>query len=237
MADRRMMSKTVIDDDNFLEMPTTAQCLYFHLLLRADDDGFVKAPKSIMRIIGAKEDDMRVLCAKQYVISFESGVIVIRHWKIHNLIKSDRYKPSQAEERKQLFINDDKTYSLMEPKWNQDGTKVEPQVSIGKVSIGKDSVGDTICADDDSTNKKPPKNKYGELENVLLTEKEHEKLVEKYGEDRTNDLIERLSLYLGTKDKRYKSHYAVVCTWARKDEKEGKNVEPKQRIKVHYVNS
>ena len=99
MAERRMMAKSIIKSDQFLDMPTTTQNLYFHMLLDADDDGFVNAPKSILRIVGAKEDDMKLLIAKQFVIGFGSGVIVIKHWKIHNYIQSDRYKPSIQPER------------------------------------------------------------------------------------------------------------------------------------------
>ena len=112
MAERRMMAKSIIKSDQFLDMPATTQNLYFHMLLDADDDGFVNAPKSIMRIVGAKEDDMKLLIAKQFVIGFGSGVIVIKHWKIHNYIQSDRYKPSIQPERKLLEITANKEYQL-----------------------------------------------------------------------------------------------------------------------------
>ena len=107
-----MMSKSIIKSDTFLDMPATTQNLYFHMLLDADDDGFINAPKSIMRMIGAKDDDMKVLTAKQFVIPFESGVVVIKDWKIHNYIQNDRYKPSTLPERDLLNIQKDKTYTL-----------------------------------------------------------------------------------------------------------------------------
>ena len=94
MAERRMFSKSIIDSDLFLDMPATTQMLYFHLAMRADDDGFINNPKRIMRMIGASDDDMRILIAKQFVILFDSGIVVIKHWRIHNYIRSDRYKPS-----------------------------------------------------------------------------------------------------------------------------------------------
>ena len=94
MAKKRMVDKGLIDSDTFLDMPVSTQNLYFHLLLRADDDGFIDSPKKIMRMIGAANDDIKVLSAKGYIIAFDSGVIVIRHWKVHNHIKKDRYTPT-----------------------------------------------------------------------------------------------------------------------------------------------
>ena len=138
-----MMSKSIIKSDTFLDMPATTQNLYFHMLLDADDDGFINAPKSIMRMIGAKDDDMKVLSAKQFVIPFESGVVVIKDWKIHNYIQNDRYKPSTLPERDLLNIQKDKTYTLKSDVSNMD-TKCIQTVSIGKDRIGKDSI-DILC--------------------------------------------------------------------------------------------
>lgn len=131
-----MMSKSIIKSDTFLDMPATTQNLYFHMLLDADDDGFINAPKSIMRMIGAKDDDMKVLTAKQFVIPFESGVVVIKDWKIHNYIQNDRYKPSTLPERNLLNIQKDKTYTLKSDVSSMD-TKCIQTVSIGKDRLGK----------------------------------------------------------------------------------------------------
>lgn len=90
MAEKRMFAKTIIDSDAFLDMPMSTQALYFHLSMRADDDGFINNPKKIQRMIGSSEDDMRVLCAKSFVIPFESGVVVIKHWRINNYLRADR---------------------------------------------------------------------------------------------------------------------------------------------------
>ena len=148
-----MMSKSIIKSDTFLDMPATTQNLYFHMLLDADDDGFINAPKSIMRMIGAKEDDMKVLTAKQFVIPFESGVVVIKDWKIHNYIQNDRYKPSALPERDLLNIQKDKSYTLKADVSNMD-IKCIQDVSIGKdrigkVRLGKDRIGkdsiDILC--------------------------------------------------------------------------------------------
>ena len=143
MAERRMIAKSIIKSDQFLDMPATTQCLYFHLLLEADDDGFINAPKSIMRMIGAKDDDMRVLQAKGYIIPFESGVIVIKHWRLHNSLRKDRYNPNpQLEnERKQLVVADNKEYQLAtnwQPNGNQLATSGVPLVATGKDRLGKD---------------------------------------------------------------------------------------------------
>ena len=141
MAERRMMAKSIIKSDQFLDMPATTQNLYFHMLLDADDDGFVNAPKSIMRIVGAKDDDMKLLVAKQFVIGFGSGVIVIKHWKIHNYIQSDRYKPSLQPERALLDITTNKEYTLNTSDVSSMDTECIQSVSVGKVSIGKASIG------------------------------------------------------------------------------------------------
>lgn len=135
-----MMSKSIIKSDTFLDMPATTQNLYFHMLLDADDDGFINAPKSIMRMIGAKEDDMKVLTAKQFVIPFESGVVVIKDWKIHNYIQNDRYKPSALPERDLINIQKDKSYTLKVDVSDMD-TKCIQDVSIGKDRLGKDRIG------------------------------------------------------------------------------------------------
>ena len=126
MADKRMMSKSVIDTDVFLDMPTSTQCLYFQLLLRADDDGFLKNAKTIMRTVGASQDDMKLLIAKQYLILFDSGTIVIKHWRIHNYIKKDRYKPTDCEETRLIDVNDKGEYILLEQTCIQNGTTTEP---------------------------------------------------------------------------------------------------------------
>lgn len=113
MADRRMFAKTIIDSDAFLEMPLSSQCLYFHLSMRADDDGFLNNPKKVQRMICASEDDLKLLITKKFLIPFESGVVVIKHWRIHNYIQKDRYKPTvYAEEKAQLRLKDNKAYSL-----------------------------------------------------------------------------------------------------------------------------
>lgn len=111
MAEKRMFSKDIIDSDNFLDMPISARLLYYDLGMRADDDGFVSAPKKIMRIIGATNDDMNILITRGFVICFDSGIIAIRHWRINNYLRKDRYKGSIfTEEKEQLALNTNNEY-------------------------------------------------------------------------------------------------------------------------------
>lgn len=122
MAERRMFSKTVVDSDTFLDMPPTTQNLYFHLSMRADDDGFVNNPKKIQRMVGANEDDLKLLLAKGYIIAFESGIIVIKHWRLHNYIRKDRYKETAyIDEMRLLHATESGEYELKNDAWLPDG--------------------------------------------------------------------------------------------------------------------
>lgn len=113
MAQKRMFDKTITNQDNFLEMPDSTQNLYFHLSMEADDDGFVDNWKSIMRMTGKKEDDLKLLIAKSFIIPFESGVIVIKHWRINNFLRKDRYNETKyLKEKAQLKIEENREYSL-----------------------------------------------------------------------------------------------------------------------------
>ena len=112
MADKRMFTQKIIDSDPFLDMPLSAQALYFHLNMRADDDGFINNPKRIQRTVGASEDDLKLLIMKRFVIGFENGVIVIKHWRMHNALRKDRYTPTQyQEELAMLSIKDNGSYT------------------------------------------------------------------------------------------------------------------------------
>lgn len=139
MAQRRMFSLKVIDTDSFLDMSPTAQNLYFHLGMRADDDGFVSSPKKIMKMVSAPDDDMRVLVAKGFIVPMAtSGVCVISHWKMNNLIKSDRYTETIYLEEKARLKEENGVYTV-----DILGSKMvpvtEPQVRLGKDRIGKDN--------------------------------------------------------------------------------------------------
>ena len=154
MAERRMFAKTIIDSDAFLDMPMSSQALYFHLAMRADDDGFVNSPKRIQRLIGAADDDLKVLIAKQFVIAFENGIIVIKHWKMHNYIRTDRYKPTIYEnEKSTLMLDNNGIYNGTDTKCIPMTAETDtngipnvhqryPQDRLGKdrLELGKDSI-------------------------------------------------------------------------------------------------
>lgn len=129
MAERRMFAKTIIDSDVFLDMPLSTQALYFHLSMRADDDGFINNPKKIQRMIGCGDDDLKLLVAKKFLILFESGVIVIKHWRMHNYIQKDRYKETvYIEEKGMLEIKENKAYTFkkdMEINCIHDGDRMD----------------------------------------------------------------------------------------------------------------
>ena len=146
MAERRMISKTVVDTDLFLDMPPTSQLLYFHLELRADDEGFVLSPKTIQRMIGASNDDFSILIAKNFIIPFESGVVVITHWLVHNSVRKDRMKATScSKEKAMLHINSDRVYLIeqnatnCQPSDNQVTTNCQHR--LGKDRIGEDRLG------------------------------------------------------------------------------------------------
>ncbi len=157
MAERRMFAKTIIDSDAFLDMPLSTQALYFHLSMRADDDGFINNPKKIQRMVGCGDDDLKLLMAKRFILVFESGVIVIKHWKIHNYIQKDRYKPTlYQDEKAQIAVKETNAYTFVEnlsepsetsteqpsedvyPSCIHDGYSLETQVRLGKDRLGKD---------------------------------------------------------------------------------------------------
>jgi len=136
MAQRRMFSKKIVETDFFMEMSPTAKLLYFYLNMSADDDGFVGNPKTIKLISGATDDDLKILIAKQFIIPFDSGVIVIKDWKIHNYIQKDRYNQTQyLDEKKQLLVEENGSYT----KCIQDVSSLDTQVRLGKDRLGKDN--------------------------------------------------------------------------------------------------
>lgn len=176
MAQRRMMSKKIIDTDVFLSMPATSQNLYFHFLLRADDDGFIGNPKTIMRMVGASEDDIKVLIAKKFLIPFETGILVIRHWKIHNYIQNDRYQPTQyVAEKEQLSTTENGEYyvthseSTMYPKCIQNVSKMDTQDSIGKDSIEKNNTVNSMLGTIKHRSEPPPKQDYSSFVNEFFS--------------------------------------------------------------------
>ena len=185
MAERRMFAKTIIDSDAFLDMPLSTQALYFHLSMRADDDGFINNAKKIQRMIGASDDDLKVLLMKRFLLPFESGVVVIKHWKIHNYIRNDRYKPTiYTDERAALDVKANGAYTERQPLGIPDGYQMDTQYRLGEVRSGQDSVGEVIeeAAPPPPPPAKPTRHKYGEFGWVKLTDEEYQRLLRDLGD-------------------------------------------------------
>ena len=177
-----MFTQKITESDAFLAMPLSAQAYYFHLCMNADDDGFVKNPKMLAKLVGASEDDFKLLVMKSFVIMYDTGVIVIKHWRMHNIMRKHRYtKTTYIEERNQLYLKENGAYTLDETKGeklsgNQMATKWQPvgnpvKDSIGKDSIGKDSIVEESIEKEKGTNVPKKKTVYfpdnEELENAF----------------------------------------------------------------------
>lgn len=221
MAERRMFAKTIIDSDAFLDMPLSAQALYFHLSMRADDDGFVNNPRKIQRMIGTNDDDIKMLIAKQFIIPFDSGIVVIKHWKIHNYIQKDRYKPtSYKEERKMLDLDRNGMYTPC----IHNVSESDSQVSIGKdrLELGKDRIelGDISepCGSDPSPKTTKQKfHKFGEYRHVILTDEQYSKLISEFDEASVYEYIKKVDEYCQQYGKSYKDYNLTIRNWIRKD--------------------
>ena len=182
-----MFAKTIIDSDSFLDMPASAQALYFHLSMRADDDGFINNPKKIQRMVNSSDDDLRLLVAKRFIIPFDSGIVVIKHWKIHNYIQNDRYRPTiYQEEKAMLDVKENKEYSIVNGSCTpciHNVSNMYSQDSIGKCSVVQDStVEDTeppsaAPAPAESPAEEPQRHRHGANGWVLLTDAQYQKLL------------------------------------------------------------
>lgn len=151
MAEKRMFAKTIIDSDAFLEMPMSARLLYYDLGMRADDDGFVNSPKKIMRIIGATNDDMNILIMRKFIIPFDNGVVVIKHWRINNYLRKDRYVPTKYKEQKALLsVDDEGKYHLVDTDGIPSGI---PVVDVDKNRIEKNRIESSLRSDSMSVRK------------------------------------------------------------------------------------
>ena len=213
-----MFAKTIIDSDAFIDMPLSTQALYFHLSMRADDDGFINNPKKIQRMIGASDDDLKVLCMKRFIIPFESGIVVIKHWKIHNYIQKDRYKPTvYVEEKKLIETKGNGAYT----ECIQDVSKADTQVSIGKVSIVKDSLGECSVVDGTATATEENQLKVvgGSLGKgvVYLTDSQLHDLMDRLGLDAFNRYVDRLATFIIEKNAHVKNHYETILKWYEED--------------------
>lgn len=197
-----MFAKTIIDSDAFLDMPLSTQALYFHLSMRADDDGFINNPKKIQRMVGAADDDMKVLTAKNFIIPFESGIVVIKHWKIHNYIRNDRYKETVYKEEKALLeTKDNKAYTFGIPNDNQ----MDTQDRKGKDRKGKVSIEEERVEAEQPALPPTP----------TLT---YESLVKKYGKTFVDERVERSKKYTRT------HNIETVAKWCEEDYKKQKPI-------------
>lgn len=212
MANKRMFTVQIIDSDPFLDMPLSTQALYFHLNMRADDDGFINNPKKIQRMIGASDDDLKILIGKRFVLAFQSGVIVIKHWRMHNTLKGDRYTPTQYQDEKNMLqIKPNKAYTesdgaipmeigtIVETEWSQSGTTVKNSI------------------DKSSKESKPPRHKHGEYGHILLTDDQYNKLKSEY--PAIDETIKAMDEWIQLKGKPYKDYNLALRKWAKSDPK------------------
>ena len=215
MAQRRMMSLRIIDTDQFLDMPMTAQALYMHLCMRADDDGFVDNPRKIKRMTGSSEDDYKLLLAKQFVIPFDSGVCVIKHWRIHNYIQKDRYQPTMyKDEIRQLSADDNGMYH-MDTECIHDGhSTVDTQVRLGEVSLGKGR---------ESQGKRSKSVLIHPSLNVPINQTRYENLCNTYSQPVIDEYIQRAIDYCDSKGKKYYKDFAAAASqYIARDDRDAK---------------
>lgn len=235
MAKKRMVSNQIVDSDAFLDMPLSAQALYLHLLVRADDEGFSNGFKKVMRMIRASDDDLKILIAKNFIIMFESGVLVIKHWLIHNTIRQDRLIPTvHEEEKRQISTKNNGSYTLKSSDNFQNVSHVSvtcqsddriEENRLDKISIDKNSK--------EKTSKEKVKHYYGEFKHVLITDEELEKLKEDFPRD-YKQMIKNLDEYLEIKNVSYKNHYLVMRKWKSKEKKQDKNLDKKD-VKIEWL--
>ena len=229
MAERRMFAKTIVTSDAFLDMPLSARCLYFTLGMFADDDGFVNNPKSIMRQVGACTDDLNLLLLKRFILSFESGIIVIKHWRIHNYIRNDRYKETKyIEEKSTLMLDEKGAYT----EWDTVGIPLVSKMDTQEKKE-EDKSGEVISfthsarEDDDydePVDEESLKQKYlgGSLGGgvVMLSDEQFSSLCDQLSYEELNKYISAVrDCELNGKHFKKKTHYQAILDMARKDRK------------------
>lgn len=217
VAERRMFTKKVTDDDNFMALSSSAQALYLHLSMSADDDGFCNQVSISMFKAHASVQDLQTLLEKRYIYQFENGVIVIKHWRMANALRKDRYTPTAFQrEFAQLGIKDNGSYTRL-PDGCQVVAERLPQGRVCKERIGKDREGESKEPEQTPT---PTYISHGKYKNVFLTEEEFQLLKTEYSDYEKK--IERLSEYMRSSGKTYENHYATICMWAKEDAKKCK---------------
>lgn len=221
MAERRMFAKSIVLSDAFLDLSLGARCLYFFLGMFADDDGFVNNPKSIMRQVGATADDLHLLLLKRYIIAFESGILVIRHWRIHNYIQKDRYRESKCiEEKARLMLDKCGVYT----ECIQAVSASDTQDRSGQVRTEKDSAEQErhgFALQDGG------RDGHGDRMNCLggplgknvvyLTDTQIELLLDQIGLDAFNRYVDRLASFILDRHAYVKNHYQMILKWYAED--------------------
>ena len=236
-----MFTEKILESDAFTDMPLSAQALYVHLNMEADDDGFVNNPKKIARSLGASEDDLKLLVIKRFLLPFDSGIVAIKHWRMHNLLRKDRYTETQyQEEKNMLVLKENGAYTelgnQMATKWQPNGNQMATQVSIGKYSKGEYRVvegSENGNQENDNNGNEKTENVDNSVDNstfefvggqlgkgvVLLTNEQKDALLDKLGLDAFNHYVEKLATFIIEKKAKVGNHYKTILNWANEDMK------------------
>ena len=215
-ASKRMFSMQIIDSDDFLDMPLSTQALYFHLSMRADDDGFLNNSKKIMRMTGCNQNDYDLLVMKSFVIEFPDGICVIKHWRINNYLRKDRYTETvYKEEKAMLSIKENGAYTLGSgnPLPGIEEKSEAPQSPVEEEEEPSEEIPVSEPKGTKTKRTQPQKHKHGEYKHVLLTDAELEKLRAEFGADETDAAIAFLDEYIEMKGYKAKSHYLCMRKW------------------------
>lgn len=205
-----MFTKKITDSDAFTEMSSAAQSLYFHLNQAADDDGFNNQIQLAMTKAHASIDDLKILMAKNFVIRFESGVIVIKHWRMHNTLRKDRYTPTNyQEELSMLGLKDNGTYSFIEQGNFERLPNGCQMVAAGKGSVVKGSLVKGSVAEETFI---PVGDGY-----VFLTESQINDLQQRLGSDTYERYVNKLSKYIQKNNATVANHYGTILKWYQED--------------------
>jgi hypothetical protein len=228
MAQKRMFDRAIVDTDRFMDLPMSAKAIYFLLGMEADDEGFV-SPKKILRIHGGNEDDVKVLIAKNFLIPFDSGVVVITDWNTNNYLDKNRIRPTEyKKERSQLKlvlpdVQGRKTFNGYYTLTNHENNEFNNRLTTVKIEenrIEENRVEENTTKVEEKSSPVSPKKEFqlfGEFQKVKLTTQDHQRLVLELGEQPIENLIRELDEYLAARGKDpYKNHVAVLKTWFRR---------------------
>ena len=231
MAEKRMFAKTIIDSDAFLEMPMSARLLYYDLAMRADDDGFINSPKKIMKIIGATTDDLNILILRKFIIPFENGVVVIKHWRIHNYIRKDTYTPTPyIEQKAMLAMDENKAYTLVNQDRGRlvDGTLTQIRVEENReVKDREDKVSEEEC----NTHAREEKNTYFDLEKNAAV------LFRQWGNKNgfANMKVEWLNRFMGVPESNWMQLANLILQAVKAYKEEYKRTHPDEKVDYQYL--